>query len=61
MRIYMLTGVSLEDSTLKTNNITFSLTDNCNYVVPDAVGQALISEGRATTYEGQVYWNSSTL
>mgnify|MGYP003147012618 CR=1 FL=1 len=57
----MLTGVTHEDPTLKTNNVTFDLTVNCNYVIPDAVAQALINEGRATLYEGQVYWNNSTL
>lgn len=61
MRIYMLTSVSLEEPILKSNNILFGLSVNCNYVLPDAVGQLLIDEGVATQYEGQLFWNNTEL
>lgn len=61
MRIYMLTSVSFEEPILKSNNILFGLSVNCNYVLPDAVGQLLIDEGVATQYEGQLFWNDTEL
>jgi len=57
----MLTDVSFEDPILKSNNILFGLTNNCNYVLPDAVGQILLDEGLAAPYENQVYWNGDVL
>ena len=61
MRIFMLTDVSFEDPILKSNNILFGLTNNCNYVLPDAVGQILLDEGLAAPYENQVFWNGGLL